>query len=200
MRIIGGKYKGRIIKPVSGLNARPTTDFARESLFNILNNRVDFESLKVLDLFSGTGSIAFEFASRGAENVHLVEKDQKHIAGIKSTIGKMGFDNIRTIHIDVKAYLRTCKFRYDIVFADPPYDLSWLKSIPDMVIGADILNEEGFFILEHPRSMDFRDHDSFFEHRSYGNVNFSFFRSFTTPDFHPPAPPDASVRAGLKGG
>ena len=94
MRIIGGKYKGRIIKPVSGLNARPTTDFAKESLFNILNNRVDFESLKVLDLFSGTGSIAFEFASRGAENVHLVEKDHKHIAGIKSTIGKIGFDNI----------------------------------------------------------------------------------------------------------
>jgi len=186
LRIIGGKYKGRIINPVYGLNARPTTDFARESLFNILNNRVDFESLKVLDLFSGTGSIAFEFASRGAENVHLVEKDRKHIAGIKGTIGKIGFDNIKTIHIDVKAYLRTCKFRYDIVFADPPYDLSWLKSIPDIVIAAKILDDNGFFILEHPRSMDFSDHELFFEHRSYGGVNFSFFAPSSNSTPPPP--------------
>ena len=96
MRIIGGKYKGRIISPISGLKARPTTDFARESLFNILNNRIDFESISVLDLFSGTGSIGFEFASRGAEIVHLVEKDQKHISGIRQTIEKIGFTNIKT--------------------------------------------------------------------------------------------------------
>jgi 16S rRNA (guanine(966)-N(2))-methyltransferase RsmD len=175
LRIVGGKYKGRIIKPVSGLKARPTTDFARESLFNILNNRIDFESVSVLDLFSGTGSIGFEFASRGASDVHLIEKDHMHITGIKRTINDFGMIRIKPIHIDVNAYLKTCKFRYDIVFADPPYDLSWLKSIPDLVLESGVLKEGGFFILEHPRSMDFRDYKGFFEHRNYGSVNFSFF-------------------------
>jgi 16S rRNA (guanine(966)-N(2))-methyltransferase RsmD len=175
LRIIGGKYKGRIINPIPGLKARPTTDFARESLFNILSNRVDFESASVLDLFSGTGTIGFEFASRGAEVVHLVEKDQKHILGIRHTIDKIGFTNLKPIHIDVKTYLKACRYKYDIVFADPPYDLEWLKSIPDLIIGSRVLKEAGFFILEHPRSMDFKNHISFFEHRNYGSVNFSFF-------------------------
>jgi 16S rRNA (guanine966-N2)-methyltransferase len=175
LRIIGGKFKGRIIKPVPGLKARPTTDCARESLFNILNNRIDFESVSMLDLFSGTGSIGFEFSSRGAVTVHLVEKDLKHIAGIKHTINEIGLINIKPIHIDVKSFLKICIFKYDIVFADPPYDLSWLKSIPDLVIESGILKEDGFFILEHPRSMDFRTHNMFFEHRNYGRVNFSFF-------------------------
>lgn len=176
MRIIGGKYRGRKILPPASLKARPTTDFARESLFNILNNRIDFESVKVLDLFSGTGSISYEFASRGAEIVHLVEKDVKHFAGIKRIIKDTGFTNIRPIHIDVKAYLKTCSFRYDIVFADPPYDLPWLSELPDLVFQSDILNEDGFFILEHPKKLDFKGHTFFFEHRSYGSVNFSFFR------------------------
>lgn len=175
MRITGGKYRGRKILPPANLKARPTTDFARESLFNILNNRIDFESVKVLDLFSGTGSISYEFASRGAEIVHLVEKDLKHFTGIKRIIKDMGFTNIRPIHIDVKAYLKTCSFRYDIVFADPPYDLPWLSELPDLVIQSDILNEDGFFILEHPRKLDFKGHTFFFEHRNYGSVNFSFF-------------------------
>lgn len=176
MRIIGGKYKGKKIGPISGLKARPTTDFAKESLFNILNNRIDFETISVLDLFSGTGSIGFEFASRGAEVVHLVEKDQKHILGIRRTIDKIGFTNIKPIHIDVKTYLKTCKFNYDIVFADPPYDIQWLKSLPDLVIASNVLKEDGFFILEHPRYMNFRNHEAFFENRNYGSVNFSFFR------------------------
>lgn len=176
MRIIGGKYKGRKIIPVSGLKARPTTDFARESLFNILNNRIDFNSVTVLDLFSGTGSISFEFASRGVEAVHLVEKDTKHIMGIRRVINDVGFTNIKPIHIDVKAFLKTCTSRYDIVFADPPYALSWLKDIPDLVIESGVLKEDGFFILEHPRDISFDDHRLFFEHRNYGGVNFSFFR------------------------
>jgi len=180
LRIIGGKYKGRIITPVAGLKARPTTDFARESLFNILNNRVDFEAISVLDLFSGTGSIGFEFASRGAEAVHIVEKDSKHITGIRHAIEKIGFTNIKPIHIDVKAYLKACKFKYDIVFADPPYDLGWLKDIPDLVIESGVFKEDGFLILEHPKSMDFRNHINCFERRSYGNVNFSFFAFLTS--------------------
>jgi len=177
LRIIGGQYKGRIISPVAGLKARPTTDFARESLFNILNNRVDFESISVLDLFSGTGAIGFEFASRGVEVVHMIEKDHIHISGIRQNIERIGFSNIKPVHIDVKAFLKTCKFKYDIVFADPPYDLGWLANIPDLVIASGVIKEDGFFILEHPKAVRFGDHASFYEHRNYGSVNFSFFSS-----------------------
>jgi 16S rRNA (guanine966-N2)-methyltransferase len=176
LRIIGGKYRGRRIEPPSNFKARPTTDFAREGLFNILNNRIDFESSSVLDLFSGTGSISYEFASRGAAQVHLVDKDPRHIAGIKRIINDIGFENIRTIHIDVRAYLKTCSVRYDVVFADPPYDLKWLNELPDMVTGSGVIKENGFFILEHPKAMSFSKHPLFFEHRNYGGVNFSFFK------------------------
>jgi len=177
LRIIGGKYKGRKITPPSSFKARPTTDFARESLFNILNNRIDFEEVSVLDLFSGTGSISYEFASRGAKEVHLVEMDMKHISGIRRIIKDMEIDNIRTIHIDVRAYLKTCSVKYDIVFADPPYELSWLRDIPDLVMGSGIIKDDGFFILEHPRDMSFSNHNMLFEHRNYGGVNFSFFKA-----------------------
>jgi 16S rRNA (guanine966-N2)-methyltransferase len=176
LRIIGGKYRGRRIDPPSNFKARPTTDFAREGLFNILNNRIDFETSSVLDLFSGTGSISYEFASRGAAQVHLIDKDPKHIAGIKRIINDIGFENIRTIHIDVRAYLKTCSVKYDVVFADPPYDLKWLKELPDMVTGSGVIKEDGFFILEHPKALSFSNHPQFFEHRNYGGVNFSFFK------------------------
>jgi 16S rRNA (guanine(966)-N(2))-methyltransferase RsmD len=176
LRIIGGKYKGRKIIPPGNLKARPTTDFAREGLFNILNNRVDFETISVLDLFSGTGSISYEFASRGAASVHLVEKDLKHISGIRRIIKDMDIENIKPVHIDVKAYLRTCSIKYDIVFADPPYDLTWLKELPDLVSQAGVVKENGFFVLEHPKGLSFKGHKLFFEHRNYGGVNFSFFK------------------------
>ena len=176
MRIISGRNKGRRINPPSGFSARPTTDYARESLFNILANRIDFEAVYVLDLFSGTGSISYEFASRGAHTVHLVEKDSKHLAFIRRMVHEMKFENIKPIHIDVKAYLNTCRFKYDIVFADPPYDLSWIDELPDLVISAGVISEDGFFILEHPKGSSFTTHKLFFEHRNYGSVNFSFFR------------------------
>lgn len=176
MRIIGGTYRGRRIEPPSNLRARPTTDFAREGLFNILSNRIDFGNSTVLDLFSGTGSISYEFSSRGAASVHLVEKDMKHIAGINRIIKDIGFKNIRPIHIDARTYLRTCQVKYDVVFADPPYDLPWLTDLPSLVMDAGILKEQGFFVLEHPRDISFSDNPGFFEHRHYGGVNFSFFR------------------------
>jgi 16S rRNA (guanine(966)-N(2))-methyltransferase RsmD len=182
LRIIGGKYKGRIIDPVAGLKARPTTDFAKESLFNIFTNRIDFETASVLDLFSGTGSISFEFASRGAEIIHSVEKDSKHVYGIKKGIEKLKAENIKVIHIDVKTYLKTCKFKYDIVFADPPYDLTWLTDLPDFVIESGVLKEEATFILDHPKNLSFTGHKYFSEHRNYGNVNFSFFSSGSNGD------------------
>jgi 16S rRNA (guanine966-N2)-methyltransferase len=176
LRIIGGKFKGRRINPPSNFKARPTTDFAREGLFNILNNRVDFESLDVLDLFSGTGSVSYEFASRGALLVHLVEKDMRHILGIKKIIKELVLENVKPIPIDVRAYLKTCSVKYDVVFADPPYELAWLKELPDLVTQAGIIKEDGFFILEHPRDLSFAGHKLFFEHRNYGGVNFSFFK------------------------
>jgi 16S rRNA (guanine966-N2)-methyltransferase len=176
LRIIGGKYKGRRIEPPSNFRARPTTDFAREGLFNILNNRIDFETVTVLDLFSGTGSISYEFASRGAASIHLIEKDMRHISGIKRIINELGLENIKPVHIDVKAFLKTCSMKFDVVFADPPYDLSWLKDLPDLVTGAGVIKEDGFFVLEHPKNLIFNGHRLFFEHRNYGGVNFSFFK------------------------
>jgi 16S rRNA (guanine966-N2)-methyltransferase len=176
LRIIGGKYKGRRINPPENFKARPTTDFAREGLFNILNNRVDFETINVLDLFSGTGSISYEFASRGAASIHLVEKDLKHISGIRRILKDLDFRNVKPIHIDVRAYLKTCSVKYDIVFADPPYGLSWIRELPDLVTQSGVIKEDGFFILEHPRDLSFTGHELFFEHRHYGGVNFSFFR------------------------
>jgi 16S rRNA (guanine966-N2)-methyltransferase len=176
LRIISGKYRGKRINPPAGFSARPTTDFARESLFNILANRIDFEEVSVLDLFSGTGSISYEFASRGAKLVHLVEKDQKHIAFIRRMVGEMNLENVKSIHIDVMAYLKTCKLKYDIVFADPPYNLSWIETLPDLVTSSGVISESGFFILEHPKALSFSSHKQFFEHRNYGSVNFSFFK------------------------
>ena len=179
MRIIGGRYKGRRINPPSNFKARPTTDFAREGLFNILNNRVDFESITVLDLFSGTGSISYEFASRGALTVHLVEKDMNHISGIKKILTELNLQNVRPIHIDVRAYLKTCSVKYDIIFADPPYELTWLEELPDLVSQAGVIKNDGFFILEHPRDISFSGHKLFFEQRNYGGVNFSFFHALS---------------------
>lgn len=177
MRIISGKYKGRRISPPSDFAARPTTDYARESLFNILANRIDFEDVNVLDLFSGTGSISYEFASRGAQVIHLVEKDSRYISFIRRMVGEMKFETIKPIHIDVKAYLKTCSFKYDIVFADPPYNLAWLKTLPDLVTSSGVIKDDGFFILEHPKDLTFTSHKYFLEHRNYGSVNFSFFRT-----------------------
>ena len=176
MRIISGKYRGKRINPPSGFSARPTTDFAREALFNILVNRIDFESAEVLDLFSGTGSISFEFASRGVKCVNPVEQNMRHFAFIRKVAGELDPDSIKPFHADVRSYLKSCKSKYDIIFADPPYDLEWLKEIPEMVIKSGLLKEEGLFILEHPRNISFSAHPNLSEHRNYGSVNFSFFR------------------------
>ena len=177
MRIISGKYRGRRINPPAGFKARPTTDYARESLFNILTNRIDFEAVEVLDLFSGTGSISYEFASRGAIAVHSVERDLRNFSFIRKMVGEMNLSNVRPVHIDVKAFLKACSFRYDLIFADPPYDLPWLEELPDIVMNAAVLKNEGIFILEHSKNISFNGNEFFYEHRGYGSVNFSFFRT-----------------------
>ncbi|HUW93166.1 MAG TPA: RsmD family RNA methyltransferase [Bacteroidales bacterium] len=175
MRIIGGDLKGRLIEPPSGFRARPTTDFARESLFNILNNRFDFEVLSVLDLFSGTGAISYEFASRGTRDIDIVEIESRHCDFIRKTLGSLRISSAKVHRMSVQEWLKVCHKSYDIIFADPPYDISWLTDLPAMVMKSAASSVDTVFILEHPKSLDFRNYPSFTEHRNYGNVNFSFF-------------------------
>ncbi len=177
MRIIGGEFKGRLFNPGKNFKARPTTDFARENLFNILNNRIDFEETKVLDLFSGTGSISFEFASRGCLSVTAVEMDHVHYAFISSIIQSLNIGKIiRLLRYDVLKFIPSCTEQYDLIFADPPYQMKTLKEIPDLVLNHNLLSKDGIFILEHGKSDDFTRHPNLFEQRVYGSVHFSFFR------------------------
>lgn len=175
MRIIGGKLRGKMIMPPQGYKARPTTDFAKEGLFNILNNEYEMEGLKVLDLFGGTGAISYEFASRGAERVYCVEMLPLHANFIKSQAAKFGMDNLTVVRHNVFEFLEICHEKFDIIFADPPYALEGLANIPDKVFERDILHPGAYFILEHPEEFNFESHPSFVKEKKYGNVHFSFF-------------------------
>lgn len=176
MRIIGGRLKGKIICPPEGYKARPTTDFAKEGLFNILNNEYEFEDLAVLDLFGGTGAISYEFASRGASEVYCVEMAPTNASFIKNTAAKLGLDKtIKVVHHNVFDFLPLCYKKFDIIFADPPYALEGLDTIPDKVFAHDILHPGAYLILEHPGEFNFSDHEYFVKEKKYGNVHFSFF-------------------------
>lgn len=173
--------KGRLFKPGKNFKARPTTDFAKENLFNILSNRIDFEETKVLDLFSGTGSISFEFASRGCSSVTSVEIDHVHYAFISSVIQQLHLEKVvHLLRYDVLKFIPRCTEKYDLIFADPPYQLKGLKDIPDLVLKHELLNPDGLLILEHGKSDNFAAHPNLFEEREYGGVHFSFFRQPTT--------------------
>jgi 16S rRNA (guanine(966)-N(2))-methyltransferase RsmD len=177
MRIIGGELKGRLFRPGKNFKARPTTDFARENLFNILSNRIDFEELKVLDLFAGTGSISFEFASRGCNSVTSVELDHVHYAFISSVIQQLHLEKIvHLLRYDVLKFIPKCTEKYDLIFADPPYQLKTLKEIPDLILKHRLINPGGMLILEHGKNDNFASHPNVFEQRVYGSVHFSFFR------------------------
>ena len=175
MRIIGGKLKGKTVFPPMGYKARPTTDYAREGLFNILNNEYEFEDLKVLDLFGGTGAVSFEFASRGASRVYTVEMARENAAFIRNEARRLGLDNVTAVHDNVFDFLPICHEKFDIVFADPPYALEGLETIPDKVFSQDILHPDCYFILEHGDEHSFKDHPCFVKERCYGRVHFSFF-------------------------
>lgn len=175
MRIIGGHYKGKQIVANHKLTLRPTTDFAKEGLFNILSNQYDFDDLDVLDLFSGTGSISYEFASRGCRNVHSVEINPLHATFIRNTVKSLNLSHIRVIREDAFHFINICKARYDFIFADPPYDMPKIAEIPGLVIDRRLLKPGGIMILEHSKNMDFRDHKNFTGQRKYGHVHFSFF-------------------------
>ncbi|HEY9550711.1 MAG TPA: RsmD family RNA methyltransferase [Prevotella sp.] len=175
MRIITGIYKGRHFDVPRTFKARPTTDFAKENIFNVLNGYVDFEGATALDLFSGTGSITLELLSRGCSTVVSVEADRDHAHFIRQCVTKLGTEKNVLIRGDVFRFLKSCRQKFDFIFADPPYALPHLETIPSLVFERDLLNAGGIFVFEHGKQNDFSTHPHFLEHRAYGSVNFSLF-------------------------
>lgn len=175
MRIIKGQYATRKMPNPKGFTARPTTDFAKESLFNILFNYFDFENKQVLDLFAGTGGISYEFASRNCQSVISIEQDFKHFSYIQSVINKFNIKEVNALRMDAFKYIQECKQQFNIIFADPPYSMDTLASLPDLIFEHKLLLPQGMFVLEHPKTVDFKEHPRFMMHRHYGSVNFSFF-------------------------
>jgi len=175
LRIISGTYKGRKIIAPSGLSVRPTTDQAKEAIFNIINNNFYFEELKVLDLFAGTGNISYEFCSRGAKEVLAVEMNHKCAAFIKKCAATLGMAELNVVQSNVFKFLKHIDTTFDLIFADPPYDMEGITTIPELVFSRKMLKDEGWLIIEHSRSIDFSTSPNFFEQRRYGKVNFSIF-------------------------
>jgi 16S rRNA (guanine(966)-N(2))-methyltransferase RsmD len=179
VRIISGIYRGKKLIAPKNLPVRPTTDFAKEGLFNMLNNRIDFEGIAVLDLFAGTGNISFEFASREAELITSVDADRGCINFIRKTADEFKIKQIRPIRGDVFNFVKKNFGNYDVIFADPPYGLAGSENLPDAILKGKMLNEDGLLILEHSKDLKFDDHPNLILNRKFGNVNFSFFEHKT---------------------
>lgn len=177
MRVISGIYKRRRFEVPHSFKARPTTDFAKENLFNVLSNYIDFEDdVQALDLFAGTGSISMELISRGCDQVISVEKERSHHAFICKIMQEVKTDKCVPICGDVFKFLKNKRGQFDFIFADPPYDLAGLETIPDLIFGNNLLKEDGIFVLEHGKKDTFEEHPNFVERRVYGSVNFSIFK------------------------
>lgn len=181
MRVITGIYKGRHFDVPRWFKARPTTDFAKENLFNVLRAYMDFEEVSALDLFGGTGSISLELLSRGCRRVVTVEKDRRHFSFIEQCSKKLGDAAWQPLCGDVLKFVERCGESFDLVFADPPYALPELPELPQRVLESRLLADGGLFVLEHGKDHRFDSHPSFVEHRAYGSVNFSFFRKTLDP-------------------
>lgn len=175
MRIISGTHKSRQIHAPSGLPVRPTTDLAKEALFNILVNNFDLESVFVLDLFAGTGNITYEFASRGAQGITSIDLDLRCVSFIRKTAENLGFETILSFRSNAFRFLRNCETKYDIIFCDPPYELEGIDEIPRLVMERNLLKPGGWLVLEHSRDYDFSAFAGFDQKRKYGKVNFSIF-------------------------
>lgn len=176
MRIVGGQFKGYTFQPPKVMPARPTTDFAKEGIFNILHNLFDWESIKVLDLFGGTGSISYELASRGCEDITCVEMDAKLISFIQKNRTALKIENqCKVIKMDVFRFINSQPGQYDLIFADPPYQLPHLESLPDLIFANQLLKEEGLLVIEHDSKNRFEDHPRFNRSRNYGNTIFTLF-------------------------
>lgn len=181
MRVVSGIYKGRRFDVPHSFKARPTTDFAKENLFNVLGNLIDFDDeVHALDLFAGTGSISLELLSRGCSQVVSIEKDRDHYAFISKVKKELGNTAWLPFKTDVFKFITRCNEQFDLVFADPPYALPQLSSLPDLVFQHNLLKPNGLFILEHGKDYDFQQNPHFMQHRKYGAVNFSFFQVTTT--------------------
>ena len=179
MRVVAGKYRGRHFDVPHTFKARPTTDFAKENLFNVLRSYIDFEedAPYALDLFAGTGSITLELLSRGCSHVTAVELDSQHISFIRQFLKALkAEDDVTILRADVLRFLRKAAGSFDFIFADPPYALPELQQLPDLIFQSKILKPEGLFVLEHGKTQDFSSHPCFIDHRAYGSVNFSLFR------------------------
>lgn len=177
MRIISGKFKGRrFFPPADNWPTRPTTDFAKEGLFNILNNHFDFEDIKVLDLFGGTGSHSYEFISRGCTDVTYVDKFPGCVEFVRQTAQKLGVEDcLRIVRADVFRFIAQCREQYDYIFAGPPYPLPNIPEIPGLIFSFNLLRPGGWLVLEHNPQHDFKDHPNFAEARHYGKTIFSIF-------------------------
>jgi 16S rRNA (guanine(966)-N(2))-methyltransferase RsmD len=176
MRIISGQYRGRNIIPPKNFNAHPTTDFAKEAIFNIIETNIDIEEAYVLDIFAGTGSISYEFASRGCAEIDSVEMNYNHYSFIKKTVQELKFSQLHCYKQNAFKYLNSCSKQYDLIFADPPYDLDGIEKLHSAIFERKLLKPKGWFILEHSKNKDFKMLPYFYEHRYYGSVNFSIFR------------------------
>ena len=179
MRIIGGKYKRRRFDVPKSFNARPTTDFAKENLFNVLQHYINLEGITALDLFSGTGSISVELLSRGASRVVALEQRREHATFIHSVAKELGEEkHLQVLQADVFRFIRGAKSQsslYDFIFADPPYKLSEIAVLPELILGSGLLKPDGLLVVEHPQQYDFSSLPHFAERRVYGSVNFSLF-------------------------
>ena len=176
MRIISGELGGRRINPPSHMpHTRPTTDIAKEGLFNILQNNVDFEDLKTLDLFGGTGNISYELASRGAADLTIVEKDAKMFEFIRKTSAELKIANLKVVRSDVFKFIEQCVEAYDFIFAGPPYALSTIDELPKLIVQKNMLKKEGWFVLEHTPRNRYETYPLFSSSRNYGTTIFSIF-------------------------
>ena len=175
MRIISGKFKGKSIIAPRSLPVRPTTDFAKEGLFNILRNRIDFESTKVLDLFCGSGNITYEFSSRGVNEIWSIDLDFGCTRFVSKTCQDLGFNGARVIRSEAINFLKANRDSFDLIFADPPYEFEQTMRIPELVFERNLLRPDGLLVVEHDKHLVMDDHPAFEEKRSYGKVNFSFF-------------------------
>ncbi|WP_118951200.1 RsmD family RNA methyltransferase [Taibaiella helva] len=176
MRIIGGTHGGRKLHPPTNMpHTRPTTDVAKEGLFNILQNQIDFEGIKTLDIFGGTGSISYELASRGAADLTIIERDKHMAAFIRKSAAEFGFNQIHLLQTEVFKFLKSCTDHYDFIFAGPPYALVEIDSIPDIIFERKLLRSDGLFILEHTPRNNYEEHAHFLKVKNYGTTLFSFF-------------------------
>lgn len=176
MRIISGSLGGRRISPPSNMPyTRPTTDIAKEGLFNIIQNNLDFEELKTLDLFGGTGSISYELASRGAKDLTIVEKDNQMFSFIKKTSVDLKLENFKVVKSDVFKFIESCREKYDFIFAGPPYALTTIDELPKLVFEKELLNPGGWFILEHTPRNDYKTFPHYLREKNYGTTIFSIF-------------------------